>query len=43
MVETGIILLIAAIIVIAVIYILSIWIYKRAPGNPDAPATPWAG
>ncbi len=33
MIELGIGLLIAAIVVIAIIYIISIWIYKRAPAN----------
>ncbi len=33
MLETAIIVVIAAIIVIAIVYILSIWIYKRAPAN----------
>ena len=33
MIELGIGLLVAAIVVIAVVYIISIWIYKRAPAN----------
>ncbi|MCZ6523808.1 MAG: SPFH domain-containing protein [Alphaproteobacteria bacterium] len=33
MLELGITLLISAIVVIAVVYIISIWIYKRAPAN----------
>ena len=33
MLELGITLLISAIVVIAVVYIVSIWIYKRAPAN----------
>ncbi len=33
MLEFGITLLISAIVVIAIVYIISIWIYKRAPAN----------
>lgn len=33
MYEIGISLLIAAIVIIAIVYIISIWIYKRAPAN----------
>lgn len=33
MLEAGIAILIAAIVVIAIFYIISIWIYKRAPSN----------
>tara|TARA_R110002167_G_scaffold38389_3_gene119565 strand:+ start:254 stop:3091 length:2838 start_codon:yes stop_codon:yes gene_type:complete len=33
MLETGIAILVAAIVVIAIFYIVSIWIYKRAPSN----------
>ena len=33
MLEIAISLLIAAIIIVAIIYIVSIWIYKRAPAN----------
>jgi len=33
MLEVGIALLITAIIVIAILYVISIWIYKRAPSN----------
>ncbi len=33
MLELGITLLISAIVVIAIVYIISIWIYKRAPAN----------
>ena len=33
MLELGITLIIAAIVVIAIVYIISIWIYKRAPAN----------
>ena len=33
MLEIGITLIIAAIVVIAIVYIISIWIYKRAPAN----------
>ncbi len=33
MVETGIVALVFVIVVIAIVYILSIWIYKRAPAN----------
>jgi len=33
MLEIGITLLISAIVVIAIVYIISIWIYKRAPAN----------
>ncbi len=33
MIEVGISLLISVIVVIAIVYIISIWIYKRAPAN----------
>ena len=33
MLQAGVALLITAIIVIAILYVISIWIYKRAPSN----------
>jgi uncharacterized membrane protein YqiK len=33
MLELGITLFIAAVVVVAIVYILSIWVYKRAPAN----------
>ena len=40
MVENIIIGIVLAVIVIAIIYILSIWVYKRAPANMGFIRTP---